>query len=54
MTISHDSSFKEIVNDVNNHNIVNIIESKVAVIVLLGLYISMGQSLKKEQELVSC
>ena len=30
-TISHDSSFKEIVNDVDSHNIVNIIESKVVV-----------------------
>ena len=30
-TISHDSSFKEIINDVDNHNIVNIIESKVVV-----------------------
>ena len=28
-TISHDSSFKEIINDVYNHNIVNIIEIKV-------------------------
>ena len=30
-TISHDSSFKEIINDVDNHNIVNIIKSKVVV-----------------------
>ena len=28
-TISHDSSFKEIVNNVDSHNYVNIIESKV-------------------------
>ena len=30
-SISPDSSFKEIINDVDNHNIVNIIESKVVV-----------------------
>ena len=30
-TISHDSSFKEIVNNVDSHNYVNIIESKVVV-----------------------
>ena len=30
-TISPNSSFKEIINDVDNHNIVNIIESKVVV-----------------------
>ena len=30
-TISHDSSFKEIPNDVDSHNIVNILESKVVV-----------------------
>ena len=48
--VQHDSSFKDIVNNVDDHDYVHIVESKV----VSDSSTLMGQNLKKEQELVAC